>query len=65
LSTCERLIKTSELRAAGIPYGKARVMQLVAAGQFPPPIKLSNRHLVWRLSDLQAWISRIAERRAA
>jgi predicted DNA-binding transcriptional regulator AlpA len=56
----ERLVKTSELSGYGVPYRPTRIMQLVAAGEFPQPIKLSPRRNVWRASDLQNWIDRIA-----
>ena len=61
----ERLIKTSELHAFGVPYRRSRIMELVAAGAFPAPIKLSPRRNVWRASDVQQWIAQIAERPAA
>jgi predicted DNA-binding transcriptional regulator AlpA len=59
----ERLIKTSELGSAGVPYRRSRIMQLVAAGAFPAPIKLSTRRNVWRASDIQSWIARVATMR--
>jgi predicted DNA-binding transcriptional regulator AlpA len=52
----ERLIPTAELRQ-WVPYGRTRVMQLVAAGTFPRPVKLSSRRLCWRASDLRVWIA--------
>lgn len=60
----ERLVKTSDLGAYGVPYRRSRVMQLVAAGRFPPPIKLSSRRNVWRASDLERWIEQVARRAA-
>jgi len=50
-----RLVRTSELRQY-VPYGRTRIMQLVNAGQFPRPIRLSSRRLAWKLSDLRDWI---------
>ena len=35
---------------------RTRIMQLVAEGKFPKPIKLSSRRLVWRARDVLAWI---------
>jgi predicted DNA-binding transcriptional regulator AlpA len=55
----ERLIKASGLREQGVPYGRTRVMQLVAAGKFPQPIKLSPRLNVWKSSELRAWIESV------
>jgi prophage regulatory protein len=57
--TEDRLVRTAELSQL-VPYGKTHIMQLVAAGQFPKPIKLSSRRLAWRLSDVRAWIDQKA-----
>jgi len=64
-SAQERLVKTSELPAFGVPYRRTRIMQLVSTGEFPAPIKLSPRRNVWRASELQAWVERVAGRAAA
>lgn len=62
--TPERLVRASELPTFGIPYRKSRIMQLVANGKFPAPIKLSARRNVWRASDLQEWIALVAKKGA-
>jgi predicted DNA-binding transcriptional regulator AlpA len=56
----ERLVKTSDLPAFGIPYRRSTIFQLVRDGAFPQPIKLSPRRNVWRASDLQAWIAGVS-----
>ena len=61
----ERLIKASELPAEGVPYRRSRIMQMVAAVEFPAPIKLSSRRNVWRASDIQAWIAYVVDQAAA
>ncbi len=60
----ERLIRTSELPQF-VPYGRTRIMQLVAEGKFPKPIKLSSRRLAWKARDVLAWIEERATARAA
>ena len=60
----ERLVKDSDLTAEGVPYRRSRIMQLVAAGKFPAPIKLSSRRNVWRASDIQNWIARVTQQAA-
>lgn len=37
--------------------GKSTVDQLVRAGKFPAPIKLTRVAIGWRLSDIDQWLS--------
>lgn len=39
-----------------IPYSRATVWRKVQAGEFPRPVKLSERITAWRTSDIRAWI---------
>ncbi len=39
-----------------IPFGKATVWRKVKAGQFPKPVKLSERITAWPVDDVRAWI---------
>ena len=45
---------------------RSRLYELVAAGRFPAPVKLSNRAIAWPSDEVDAWIrQRIADRDAA
>ncbi|WP_397589686.1 helix-turn-helix transcriptional regulator [Sphingorhabdus sp.] len=40
--------------------------ELMAAGKFPKPVKISNRCVAWPANEVEAWIAaRIAERELA
>jgi prophage regulatory protein len=40
--------------------GRARIYQMMKAGEFPRPVRLSTRAVGWRMSDLQAWIASLS-----
>ncbi len=40
---------------------KATVWRKVAAGQFPRPVKLSERITAWRMADVNAWLASKAQ----
>lgn len=45
---------------------RSRIYELLEAGQFPKPVKLSGRINAWPDNEVAAWIAaRIAEREAA
>ena len=39
-----------------MPYGRASIYRLIAAGQFPRPYSLGARAVAWLESDIDAWI---------
>lgn len=44
---------------------RSRIYELIAAGEFPEPIKHSERVNVWPDTEVEAWIGkRLAERAA-
>ncbi len=46
-----------------IPYSRSTIYSLIAAGDFPAPVKLGPRASAWVKSEVEAWAeSRIAER---
>ena len=45
--------------AASLHVTKTTVRRWVQRGRFPPPIRLSRRKLVWRLSDLKEWLDQV------
>jgi prophage regulatory protein len=54
---------TQELRLLRLPdvirrvgLSRSMVYQLVAAGRFPAPVRLTSRATAWRSDAVQAWI---------
>jgi prophage regulatory protein len=35
--------------------GRSTIYRLVAQDKFPPPVRLANRAVAWRRSDLERW----------
>jgi prophage regulatory protein len=60
---CRKLL---DLRAvlARVPISRARLYQLVKAGEFPRQVRVGGRAF-WLEHELDAWISALAEQRAA
>lgn len=50
-----RFLRLSEVRRR-VPYGRASIYRLIAAGQFPRPYSLGARAVAWLESDIDAWI---------
>lgn len=43
---------------------KTKLYQLIAAGEFPPPVRLTTARVGWPSNEIDTWISkRIAESR--
>jgi predicted DNA-binding transcriptional regulator AlpA len=40
-----------------IPFGHSKLWEMVRAGKFPAPVKLSERVTAWRVGDVRAWIA--------
>jgi prophage regulatory protein len=60
-----RFLRLSEVRRR-VPYGRASIYRLIAAGQFPRPYSLGARAVAWLESDIDAWIeSRIDKQQQA
>ncbi len=58
-NTLIRLPQVQEI----IPYSRSTIYSLIAAGDFPAPVKLGPRASAWVKSEIEAWAeSRIAER---
>ena len=59
-----RLIPYSLLKAEkGVQYSQVHIARLVKAGTFPKPVELSSKRKAWIESDVDEWISTLAERR--
>ena len=44
------------LAKLGIDYSKRQLLDLEAADRFPKRIRLSERRVVWRIADIEAWL---------
>ncbi|GAA4650220.1 hypothetical protein GCM10023116_25030 [Kistimonas scapharcae] len=38
-------------------YSKSSIYRLIQLGEFPEPVHISPRHVVWRLEDVMRWMS--------
>jgi prophage regulatory protein len=57
-----KIIRRREVEAA-TSLSRSSIYRLVAAGEFPAPVKLSARAVGWKTRDVAAWLeSRVAER---
>lgn len=49
-------IRQSQLIPAIIPFSSATLWRKVKSGQFPRPVKLSERVTAWAVEDIRAWM---------
>lgn len=54
--TLDRLIPQPELLDSYVPLDRSTVYRRVRAGTFPEPVRLGERRLAWKESDVQRWI---------
>lgn len=54
--TLDRLIPQPELLRDYVPLDRSTIWRLVKAEKFPAPIRIGDRRLAWRESDVQRWI---------
>jgi len=40
-----------------VPLKQSRLYELIAAGEFPAPVRLGARAVAWRESEVLAWIA--------
>lgn len=56
----EQLMRDKEVvQVTGI--GRTTRYELIAAGNFPPPIRLSPKRIAWRRSDIVNWLQSRSE----
>ena len=54
----EGFVRAKTLLACGaVPITRATLHRWVAAGAFPPPVKLGPGCSAWRVDDVRAWIA--------
>ena len=51
-----RIIKARPERQGLLPMGETTIWDKVRAGEFPQPVKLSERITAWRIEDVQEWM---------
>lgn len=51
-----RIIKARPARQGLLPMGETTIWDKVRSGEFPAPIKLTERITAWRIEDIQAWM---------
>ena len=57
-----RLLRLPDVLAR-VGLRRSRLYDLIAAGRFPKPVKLSERAVAWRDDEIDEWVrQRIAER---
>lgn len=39
-----------------VGVSRTQIYRLMSAGQFPKPVRISNRSVAWRMVELVAWI---------
>lgn len=49
-------LRQSQLIPIIVPFSSATLWRKVKAGEFPRPVKLSQRVTAWRVEDIRAWM---------
>ena len=49
-------LRQSQLIPAIVPFSSATLWRKVKAGDFPRPVKLSERITAWRVEDIREWM---------
>ncbi len=49
-------VRQSQLIPSVVPFSSATLWRKVKAGEFPRPVKLSERVTAWRVEDVRAWM---------
>ena len=50
-------VRQSQLIPIIVPFSSATLWRKVKSGEFPKPIKLSERVTAWKVEDVRAWIA--------
>ncbi|MCU4305928.1 helix-turn-helix transcriptional regulator [Acinetobacter ursingii] len=51
-----RIIKARPERKGLLPMGESTIWDKVRAGEFPQPVKLTERITAWRIEDIHEWM---------
>ena len=49
-------IRQSQLIPFIVPFSSATLWRKVGTGEFPKPVKLSERITAWKTSDIKTWL---------
>jgi predicted DNA-binding transcriptional regulator AlpA len=52
----ERRVRPRSGKAGIVPFSSATLWRKVRSGEFPAPVKLSDRVTAWRVEDIRAWM---------
>jgi prophage regulatory protein len=52
----DRLLRLPQVREK-VGLGRSAVYRLISEGLFPPGVRIGERAVAWRESDLDAWIA--------
>ena len=55
-TTLPRIVTKKELRLI-VPYSPQHVLRLEKLGKFPRRIKIGERRVGWRLSEIENWLA--------
>jgi prophage regulatory protein len=55
-SDLPRIISRKELRLV-VPFSPQHILRLEKRGSFPKRIRIGERRVGWRLSDVEAWLA--------
>jgi prophage regulatory protein len=51
-----RIVTKKELREI-VPYSPQHILRLEKKGQFPKRIRIGERRVGWRLSEIETWLA--------
>lgn len=57
--------KASKTTPRILPFSSSTLWRMVKSGDFPAPVKLSERVTAWRVEDVRAWMEKQNQRRTA
>lgn len=49
-------VRQAQLIPAIVPFSNSTLWRKVKSGQFPKPVKLTERITAWRCEDVRAWM---------
>lgn len=52
----DRILREPEVRQLTGIHSKSSLVRAVKSGHFPPPLRLTERSIGWKLSTVTAWI---------
>lgn len=50
-------VRQNQLIPIIVPFSSATLWRKVKSGEFPKPIKLSERVTAWKVEDIRAWMA--------